>query len=843
MLKTIQMLIVTGLLTGLLQTSPASAQQSAWKQLSGKRLTEYPATEEGFSTKGEPWREDIRRVTEGLNPHHTPEGYRESLLRTGMSDHLAGSSLAVPDSRDSWSLRGPIGAFSAAPSNGRISGIQTIDPDGYSPSVYVGSCQGGLWVARNSDLDGGVWEDIGRLLPNPSVRAFAVDPVNDRHIIVGTGDHFRYYGSGMYETYDGGNSWSHRSTPSSASLYYRVIYQNRPSSPAHQYVMAASSSGLFISSDRGLTWSSAQYMDGDPTTSGLWSDLVEHPTQSNTLYACVTGRWDPELNGVYKSFDYGETWFHLPNTTLPQGTDWGRASLAICRSAPDVLAVMVEGGSQLQGVYKTTDGGGNWTDITGSLAGFGGGQIVHAQAIAIRPTNPDQIIVGAVSLALSNNGGATWLIGEASGINWGHADITQLYFSDVFSEDILWICNDGGVYYHDFDTGGDHSFIGGPVTGLACSEIDFMDADRDVRVIGLQDNGVLFSNNHGQTWLSQNEGDGADVEIYDPVHGDYMYNAGVYSPDPQWRTFRKPFDSGATYLPSPYPVYMPRLTHQTDSGQMATNDEQSIYTMDAESGSTWNQIITDLQTDEYYIRSIITSQAGDGAYYVLYWTANPGDLTVVREVSGQGWVSTHTEDIMGNGQMITSVTPSREWPGEAWVTLTGAVGQGKIMHTTDFGASWTDISHELSDVTVVETIEVQPFNPLVLFAGTNLGMFRSTDGGQSWLPFQTGLPIGRCKKLRFVIDPFDAEHTLELAMDGRGLWSIPVVSPRIIFVDKNTTGPEAGTREHPYHSLSIGIENAPAGAIVAVRSNTYNEPYIYSDDVQVMTWSGTTVVR
>ncbi len=843
MLKTIQMVIVAGLLTGFLQTPPATAQQGTWSRLSGRTLTEFPPGKEGVTAEGEPWHEDIRRVTEGLNPFHTPEGYREALQSTGMSDHLAGSSLSAPDSRDSWSQRGPIGAFSTAPRNGRISGIQIIDPDNSSPSVFVGSCQGGLWVAQNSGVDGGIWEDIGRLLPNPSVRGFAVDPANDQHIIVGTGDHKRYDGSGMYETYDGGNSWWPKSTPSSPSYYYRVIYQNRPSSPAHQYVMAATSAGLFLSSNRGTTWYSAHYMDGDPTTTGLWTDLLEHPTQPNILYACVSGRLYPELNGVYKSEDYGENWFHLPDTTLPQGNEWGRASLAICRSTPDVLAVLVEGGGLIQGVYKTTDGGGNWTNITGSLAGFGGDQIVHAQAIAIRPTNPNQIFVGAVYLAMSNNGGASWALGEDTGINWGHSDITQLYFSDVLSDDTLWICNDGGVYYHDFNTGGDFSFIGGPVTGLACSEIDFMDADRDVRVIGLQDNGILFSNNHGQSWYFESSGDGADVEIYDPVAGDYMYNAGSYPSEPQWHTFRKPYDSWATYLPSPYPVYMPRLTHQTDTGLMATNDQQSIYAMDAESGTTWNQIITDLQTDEYFIRSVTASQAADGAYYVLYWDYNPGDLTVVREVAGEGWVTTHTENIMGNGQRITSVTPSREWPGEAWVTLAGTAGQGKVMHTTDFGVSWMDLTNQLSSVTVVETIEVQPFNPLVLFVGTNLGMFRSTDGGQNWLPFQTGLPIGRCKELRFVIDPFNVQHTLELAMDGRGLWTMPIASPRIIFVDKDATGPEAGSREHPYHSIGSGIQNAPAGAIVAVRSNTYIEPYIFSGDVQIMTWNGRTLIR
>jgi hypothetical protein len=289
---------------------------------------------------------------------------------------------------------------------------------------------------------------------------------------------------------------------------------------------------------------------------------------------------------------------------------------------------------------------------------------------------------------------------------------------------------------------------------------------------------------------------------------------------------------------------MPRLTYLPDTGQIATHDTLSIFTIDATSGNTWNQIATNFQTDMYSIRSIVASRAGDAAFYVLYWGNNTGDLTVVRQVSGQGWVTTHTENIQGNGQVIECVTPSREWPGEAWVGLRGWPGQAKILHTTDFGATWEDLTHELIDVNTVQTIEVQPFNPRVLYVGTDLGMFRSEDGGLTWAPFQTGLPIGRCKELRFVIDPsHTGQHTLELAMDGRGLWSMPINAPPIVFVDKNATGMQDGTREHPYQSIFAGIQNAPSGAIVAVRSETYQEPFVFTGDVEVITWSGTTVIE
>ncbi len=805
----------------------------------GEALTIFPPMGEGLEKVREPWREDLKKIRRGLESQLRPDDYMAALESTGMAAHLA--MPPVPSGRGVWELRGPVGRFSNEPRNGRIAGIQVITGS-QGTEVFVGSCQGGLWVTNETDASGPLWQDIGRGLPNPSVRALAVHPTDRNTIFVGTGDVDRYWGAGMFVTHDGGANWDLVTTPQSAGHYFRILYQDKLTSPLHGYMIAASGWGLFRSIDGGATWFFAQHDDNSPTDTGLWTDILEHPSQPNILYACNRRGLESSDNGIYKSTDYGATWTQLTHATLPTGADWDRASIAICESAPDVLALLVEAEAKLTGIYRTTNGGATWTDISGPVVNTGGTAWSHAQAIAIRPTDPDQIITGAVELAMTIDGGANWTLGSATGINWGHADITQLYFSDDFGPDLMWICNDGGVYSHYFVSGLTADFLGGPDHGLACSEIDYMDADRGVRVIGLQDNGILRSMNAGQDWELETGGDGADVEIFDPEAGSYFFNFGVFDSPPAWRHVRKTGNSAAQGVPSPDPVYMPRLAYYPDSGEMLTNDQQSVYSLNAASGTNWSEVIGDLQVDPYTIRAIYGSRSGDSAFYVVYWD-NPGDLTVVYK-DGGAWQKNHIEDIAGTGQDIATVTTSREWPGEAWLGLKGSPGQAKILHITDHGLSVEDLSNELASLGAIKSFEVQPFNPDLLYAGSDLGMFRSTDGGQSWSPYMDGLPIGRCMEMRFVLDPGSAgQHSLELAMDGRGFWSRAIDAPPVVFVDKHNTGSADGTREHPWPTVAQGVSNAPAGAIVAIRTETYDEPQLITAGVRLVTWGGSSFIE
>ena len=806
----------------------------------------------------EDWHEDVERVRRGLEYSLSPDEYKHALRTTGMANVLAGrTSLLVPGAKSttSWSRLGPVGGFGNAGQNGRISGIQILDKPGGGYSVFAGSCQGGLWVTHSASW--AVWTDIGTNLPNPSVRAFAVDPDNHDRIFVGTGDWDRYTGSGMYLTEDGGITWNQVNIPFTFTPehFFRIFFLGNDPNPTLQKLVAVCDQGVIYSDDNGISWQLGE----DPGGTKLyyiWTDLVVHPTDPSILYGFrYTKRADRD-SGVFKSNDYGKTWTHLPDTDLPANAAWRRGSLAICRSDPLTLALMAaDSQADLLGIYKTTDGGADWTDITtvrvDTAWGFGGGQNTHAQAIAIRPNDPQQIIVCGRGMVKTDDGGVSWQITkEDTGIDYTHADMTQLHFSPISGNDEMWICNDGGLYWHWFIDGNTYSVQGNGTTGLACSEIDFFDADRLTRGIGLQDNGTLISTDGAQSWEFIVGGDGADVTIKNALNNDIFFNHGVYSAPHSWRTKRKYYGQPAeTLSDSNMAAYMPRLYHSMTTGTLYTHDQYAIYSTDGDGPPNWQVVADNLRAENYSIRSINCSRAQELAFWVLYWrdknngNENDEDISVVYH-DGSGWIVNTAENVNPNGDPVYCVQPSREWPGEAWAGLISSPGNPKLMHTTNYGASWEDVSGTLADLNVINTIEVMPFNPMTMYVGTDLGVYRTTDGGLTWAPHMQGLPIGRVRKLEFIIDDnHTGTHELQAAIDGRGVWSLDVSAPSVIFVNQANLGSQDGSYYKPYRTVAGAAAAAPPGSIIALWSDDYVEPQLIQDNIYLMTWGGKSYLR
>ncbi len=765
--------------------------------------------------------EDPERITRFWRTALSPDDYMRALEITGMLSPTFRKAGQLSDT--DWQAVGPTGDHSAAfPFNGRIRSIhiQSIGSDYY---VYAGASSGGIWRALGST--GPVWTSLGDNLPNPAVGAFAVHPSNPNNILVGTGDYKRYHGAGMFHTTDAGRTWSPISLPDSPGAFFRIYYLPGNSN----IVIAVTTRGLFRSTNGAA----------GPWTlrlNGLISDLAIHPAFPDTQYCCRATSGGTG-GGIWKSSNAGIDWTRLASTGTPPANAVGIGRIAICRNAPTSLLYAYEesgfigtvNGQRYGGILKSSNAGGRWADITGNVQL---GQAFHALAVAIRPNNPNELYVGPNNLQRSTTGGTgtnPWQ--DVTGSIAKHQDQTQLYFSPVTGENTLWVCNDGGIYRHTIG-GSTVSWNGNQSTGLRVGQVYQIDAQRDLRLAALQDNGIAGSTNIGTNWSGFENSDGEEVEITNDLNNPvFWYISGVY-PRPNWRTFRQTFDGlPRNELSSP------------DSHRRLFFDRfnDRIYSVNAD-GSPFHVVSspasgTLIWREESVINTRATHLSGsylnsNTLFAYNYWS--PDTLTVLQKTS-TGW-STYTATF-GVNRNVAVVFASNERPGESWVGLrceTGledrvsvgcASGAPKILHTTNFWRSWTDISGSLANVGAVNAIVVAPFNSREIYAATDFGVFRTQNSGMSWEPFQSGLPIVGCTDLRYIIDRTRAGNDkLVVATFGRGLYECTINRQPLVYVDPSNIGVEDGTFEHPYNTFNEGHTVVPNRGVLALRGNIYTVP-------------------
>ncbi|MEK9138052.1 MAG: hypothetical protein AAB393_13075, partial [Bacteroidota bacterium] len=713
-----------------------------------------------------------------------------------------------------WTSLGPAGGVSPFGFNGRISGVSIVSSGGNS-FIYVGGSSGGLW---KSSLSAPGWISLGDGLPNQSVRGFAVNPSNLNEIIVGTGDFQRFPGAGMYRTSNGGSSWSFVPLPIGVtpSAFYRVIYLPGNTS----VVLAASDGGVLRSTNGGSNWT--------VTLSGHATDLGIDPSNPLIQYTCVASIANP---GVYKSTDAGVTWAWKPALV----GIWGRASLAICRDAPNNIAVMVEGNNTLQAVIRSSNGGDTWTVITSnirSLHGFDGGQIFHAQAIAFRPTNPNAIFVGGVKVAFSVDGGQNWL--QMGDEVHKHDDVTQLYFSDITGTTVLWICNDGGIFRYPLG-GTTENWNGLGTTGLRCSQVDYMDAQRTMVVMGLQDDGILRSTASGSDWETISVSDGFDCEITDDLTLEFWYSDGIYS-GPAAQVFKQP-------LTGP-----PQATNNFDNqvGLFFDRFVNRVY-------STGPRINSSPRASPSWSTDAnLTSGYGGGRIFgsplvgrTLYVAGGPNAGIAICRYNGS-WDTSYYSFSFTPGEGVETIFTSTDNEGEAWVGLKRAVtGMPMLFQTLDYGMSWQNRTGTLSGLKSIRAIITKPLNPREVYVGTDIGVFRSLDGGVTWSPFQDGLPIVSCTDLRYIIDPaHSGNDKLIVATYGRGLYERTITTSPIVYTDQTASGFEDGTFEHPYNTMGEGITIVPTNGMLGLRGGqTFTVTVSLSRPMTIKSYGGVATIN
>lgn len=637
-----------------------------------------------------------------------------------------------------WTPVGPfthVNTGSWSSGQGRVNFVY-VDPTN-SNTLYIGAPAGGIWKSTNN---GSSWTPLSDELPQIGVSGIAVDHTNPNVIYIATGDRDASdtYSIGVLKSTDGGLTWNTTGLTFANTTTLAGDLIMNPNDPNMLWV--ATSVGLYRTTNGGTTWTNEQAGDFSQ------GSIRVKPDDSNTVYAVTTNRF-------YRSTNAGDTFTVITTTPLPINS--GRLLLDVTpANANYVYILSATTGNAFQGIYKSTNGGTNWTKTSGTTDIFESTQAWYDMALAVSDTNADEIYTGCLNVWKSINGGTAvtkvnnWSSPTAA--SYTHADIHFLRFYGGK----LFAGTDGGVYV---STNGGTNFTD-LTGGLQISQfykIAVSKQSANKMVGGLQDNGGhAYSSNQ---WKNFYGADGMDTAI-DPNNSDKYYGFIQNGSSLYMST-----DAGNTLgssVGSPGGVDGNWVTPLTANGAGELySGFAGLYKL---VGSAWvQQNSSSLGTGN--LELIAVDPSNDNNMYVVNGTG-------LYKSTDKGITFTLAYSASSN---ITSVCVHSTDSNTIYITTSGTAGQA--LKSTNGGTAFTSFSTGLPSIgkNVIRHQGRNTLNPLYL--GTSLGVYYRDDSMTQWEAFDTNLPNVSVTDLEINLE----DSKITAATYGRGIWqaSIPVEVP------------------------------------------------------------------
>ncbi len=780
-----------------------------------RRLHEYALQNKGKKIKGWKW---IKRWEDYQTQRMNPDGSTFDIAEyaRGAQEVMALKSAAAKTaSSSSWYPLGP-NNYAIPSSASWEAGIGRINCIAFHPTnpntFWVGVAQGGVWKT----VDNGVsWTPLTDDLPMLRVSDICVNQVNPDEIYISVGD-FAYFGAGLklddrkrhthyglgvYKTTDGGGTWNPtglalQQTDFDYSLTRRVLMH--PSNSLS--LVAAGSHGIWTTANAGVTWT--QIND-----SIIW-DLERDPVDPNVLYASSGFRatLDNGTAAILKSTNFGATWTVLPTGIQGQGVVQ-RIELAVSPSDHNYVYALCAGmDAGFAALYRSTDAGATWTQQSTSpnilewYDGFGGGgQGWYDLALLVDPQNRNKIYTGGINIWGSTDGGMTWDPCSYWLNDYGqsvHADQHQFAYNPLSSK--YYVCNDGGLYSTEqivIGSWDDATNIPGyqwPTTWIKMSagmqvtsfyRCSTTPAAPGNLVAGAQDNSTYFYN--GTTWYNLFGGDGMECILHptDPltIYGSSQYGSLAVSNDGglSYNYYTTPPESGE--WTTPY------LLHPNDPNTIIAGYGNVWKSTDA--GNSWTAIsnfpINGGLGQPNICSALAVGRSNPDYIYAAkrfyYSYQEPSALWVTTD-GGVSW--TDRTAGLPDSLYFTYIAVDADEPATAWVTTGGFVPGNKIFKTTDAGATWTNISHNLPNLPTNCVLHDRGHARNPIYVGMDVGVFYYNDTSSSWVLYATDLPNVIVSELE--LD--ESNQQIVAATFGRGLWGVSLRDDVSVHNDPGSPG-------------------------------------------------------
>ncbi len=655
----------------------------------------------------------------GAAPLHAQRGRRAPVRADSTRPALEASDPALRALH--WRLVGPFRGGRAV----------AVAGDPTRPLVfYFGAVDGGVWKTTNG---GESWSNLTDGHSDiASVGAIAVAPSDPNVIYVGAGEadwrEDLTHGDGMWRSTDGGTTWRHLGLEDTRHI---AAVRVDPGNPDIVYVAAMGHAfgpnpmrGVFRSTDGGRSWTKVLFVDD--STGAI--DLALDPTNSRVLYAAL---WKSQRfpwgfsagggkSGLWKSSDAGDTWTDITASRGLPTRPLGRIGVTVSPANPSRLWASVEARDSAGGIFRSDDAGASWERVNAEQKFMI--RPWYFSFVAADPSDENTVYVLNLGTWRSVDGGKTF-----SRIRVPHGDCHILWIDPKDSRRMI-EGNDGGATI-SFDGGVSWSTIYNQPTAQF---YHIATDDRfPYRLYGAQQDNSTVS-------IASRSDDGA-VTLRDwyPVGGG---ESGYVVPQPG--------DASVVYAGT-YMGTLTRYDHRTRQARDVSvwlNNYDGYAAADVPYRFQWTFPIVFSPHDRntLYVTAQRVFKTTDGG---TSWQAISPDLTVHDPKTLGPVGGPITRDMTGT-EWYATVFTFAESPVQAGVLWAGS-DDGLVHVSKDGGATWADVTPKgLGAFTRMSILEPSHFDAGVAYLAANRYqqddfapyLFKTSDYGRSWTTIVAGIP-------------------------------------------------------------------------------------------------------
>lgn len=713
--------------------------------------------------------------------------------------------------------------------SGRMTDV-AVSPD--KDFILVASASGGVWKTTDEGdtwfpiFEKEISSSIGDIAIAPSDKNIIWVGTGESNIFRSS-----HAGCGIYKSTDGGKTFSHMGLENSNTISRIIIHPENPDivfvGVSGNEWTPNPDRGLYMTTDGGKTWNATLVMD---ELTGV-IDVDMDPADPNILYAStwqrIRKKWndprtEPHYTGcsIYKSTDGGLTWSEI-SEGLMDSKFRGRIGIDIAYTDPNVIYAFIDDyevvrepteeeknnsyglpscgfirGAQL---FRSINKGESWERVSPldnrillrlcNTYGWVFGQIT------VDPTDEKTVYLQGVSVGVTKDGGATWdSFRNPGGDNHG-------IWIDKDDNRFMIVNNDQGV--HITKDGGENWVSSyEKLPAVQFFNVNY-DMDTPFKVYGsVQDHGsqrgeVILSDGRDKIpavdWESAPGGEGSHHAI-DPTDPNIVYSAGFYgtisrSDYNSQDTMRYTDNEGneRIFIRTSSKNILPKIEEGEPPlrGQwlaafiISPHNSNTIYHgmqylfKSTDRGDNWQRISPDMSHNNpehmgdvkhQVITAVSESPLKQG---LLYVGTDDGRLWVTKDDGGE-W--TEIVEGLAENRWMSRVEASKYDEATVYLSQNGKRDDDftpYVWKSEDYGATWKDISSNIP-LGTVNVIREDPVSKDILYVGTDVGVYVSTDEGESWEVLGGNLPS--CFVHDLIIHPRD--NIIVIATHGRGMYAM-----------------------------------------------------------------------